>query len=318
MFDGLPTREKNQHILERDFRINEDVYNFLMQKKMDASILASSMISFHRIIQPAVPSTEPVSPNRTLLTFVFGLFGLIIGISLIYFRQFTRARVLTREDVEKHTTVPFLSVIRHANLNSDFHALIKALSLKHGNTNLCVSVNSTLSGEGRTYIVQQLSAAYLELGKSVCTLSYIEFSQALSEIQQVKKTTKKSTELVNYSIGLNEELTQETIDALLRVHDVVLIDTPPTANEVNGIEAMRVSSVTLFVVRANHTCLNYLIEPDSIKEEFEIKHMYMVMNDAHKATNYTGNYVGSRFDSRRKQSTGFVAKIKQIYQLYFR
>jgi len=320
MFDGLPTREKNQHVLERTFRINEDVYNFLTQKKIDASIMASSMISFHRIIQPAVISKEPVSPNKTLLTFVFGLFGLIIGIGFIYFRRFTRARVLSRDDVEKNCTIPFLGIVRNNGKESDFQMLIKNISIKHPDLKRCISINSTLSSEGKSYITEGLSLAFLQSGKRVCIIDMNSGNPSGKQPQfpLAQRDFKKidSTTVVRLFMVENEILHATDIDELKTVFDIILIDTAATANEIRGIEAMRLADVVLFIVRANHTCINYLTEPDLIQQEYQISNMYMVMNGAHKATNYTGNYVGSRFDSTRK-STGVLGKLRYYYQLYF-
>jgi uncharacterized protein involved in exopolysaccharide biosynthesis len=90
-FDGLSTKEKELHVLEREFHLMEQVYNFLSQKKIEASIAASANLSFHRIIEPAPVPKKPVSPNRVLITFVSGLLGLILGIALIYLRQYAMA-----------------------------------------------------------------------------------------------------------------------------------------------------------------------------------------------------------------------------------
>lgn len=321
MFDNLPTREKQQHILERDFRINEDVYNFLTQKKIDASILASSTVSFHRIIQPAVISQEPVSPNKTLLTFVFGLLGLIVGIGFIYFRQFTRARVLSRSDIEKNTTIPFLGVIRQGKFTDDFTTLMKSISLKYSENHPCISINSTLSEEGKSYIADGLAGAYAKSGKSVCL---IDFSTTTTSGRKYYGSLRSwdSKKTVNPGVTIlstdeNDTPSQESISDLKQQFDIVLLDTPATANEINGIEAMQTADLVLFVVRANHTCINYLSEPELIREEFGLGQMFIVMNGAHKATNYTGQYIGSRFDNKRRK-TGLAGKIRYYYQTYLR
>lgn len=321
MFDNLPTREKEQHILERNFRINEDVYNFLTQKKIDASILASSGVAFHRIIQPAIVSKDPVSPNKTLLTFVFGLFGLIIGIGFIYFRQFTRARVLSRSDVEKNTTVPFLGVVRQGKFPGDFHTLTKSIALKKTGSGICITVNSTLSEEGKSHVSQGLAEAYAAQGKNVCLVDYSSagfknrtYTASLEEVKPDYVPTQNLTVLATLEEAAPNP---ETIAELKAIFDTIILDTSATANEINGIEAMKCADVTLFVVRANHTCINYLSEPDMIREEHGIEHMFIIMNGAHKATNYTGQYIGSRFDSKRKK-TGILGKIRYYYQTYLR
>lgn len=84
-FDKLPTREKNHMILERDFRLNEKIYNFLAEKKTEAAIAKAANISFHRVIRKGEPSQTPVSPNKTLITMAAGLVGILMGILLAIF-----------------------------------------------------------------------------------------------------------------------------------------------------------------------------------------------------------------------------------------
>ena len=292
-FDDLPTREKKQHILERDFRLLEDVYNFLSQKRIEASIASSASIAFHRVIQPAVVPKMPVSPNGTLTTFVFGLLGLIIGIAIIFLRRFALAKITSREDMERLSELPIAGIIRDANKCRDFDLLFKSLLIKSvivpGQT---IAICSTLKGEGKSYIAQHLSEAIANLGYTATTHS-----------------------VGCFSTGEGDHELSEKLAAQKQNFDFTLVDTPATAADIAGVEAMKLADLTLYVVRSNFTGQNYMVQPDLLREEFELNNIQLVLNAAHKATNYSGNYVGSQFRCKDRPKW-IMPRLKYIFKTY--
>ncbi|RZK14487.1 MAG: hypothetical protein EOO56_24860, partial [Hymenobacter sp.] len=83
-FVGLPTREKNLTILQRDFQLNEKLYTFLREKETEAAIAKSSPTSYHRIIAEGLVPVEPASPHRTFVLVLAGFLGLLVGTALVY------------------------------------------------------------------------------------------------------------------------------------------------------------------------------------------------------------------------------------------
>ncbi len=306
-FDNLPTREKSQHILEREFRLLEDVYNFLSQKKIEASITSTAMLSFHRIIQPAIVPVEPVSPNKTLITFVAGLLGLILGIAFIYSRKYLNAKVVTRGDIEKHSLLPFAGVIRKGQTSDDFRILLKGMMVKGVmKPNQVIAVTSTLNKEGKSYLARHTALNLLEMGYTVCLLSIsspLENGQALSKFLTGQAIDFNLLTEINY-VG-QKSLSNKDLDQLKLKFDFVIIDSTATAIDISGVEAIKSADLTLYVVRANYTAIHYVAHPDLLKEEYDLNHIYTVLNDAHLAMCYNGNYVGSRFNQNRKPKDFF-------------
>ncbi|MCJ8292200.1 MAG: hypothetical protein HRT58_20150 [Crocinitomicaceae bacterium] len=303
MFDRLPTREKNQHILERDFMINESVYNFLSQKKIDASILANSMISFHRIIQPAVAAKEPTSPNHTLIKFVSGLFGLILAIGFIYGRQYVSAKVSAREDIERNSELPIAGIIRKDDKDEDFDMLFRCLLLKHKlNSGSIISISSALQYEGKNYMTEYLSKTIRAQGYSCEVITF---------------NTEDAGSLNSTVISRDDPKCDERVRKIAAKNDFTLVKTPPTTRDVFAIQVIRNSDLCLFLIRANHTAINFIQEADVLVQEYGIDNIQIVLNSAHKATNFTGYYVGTRFRSGQSNK-GIVQRIKKYYQLYVR
>jgi uncharacterized protein involved in exopolysaccharide biosynthesis len=318
-FDGLSTTEKELRILERNFHLLEQVYNFLSQKKIEASIAASANLAFHRIIEKAIVPSKPISPNRTLITFVSGLLGLIIGIAFIYLRQYAMARVASRLDIERHTTLPLLGVVRKGNTTDDFDAIIKHVKLKGLlNQPLVAAVSSTINSEGKTYVTEHLGTNMAAFGLSVCVLSTSkgdDFS-ASSPLEGFLENPSKSQGLVHLHLNLFTNLNWEKQLAELKSHfDVVLIDAPAAAMCIEGAEVLKAVDLGLYVLRANKTSLDYIATAEKLKEEFGIENIQLILNDAHRASNFNGSYVGTRFRNQVASQglKGLFAKYLNTY-----
>lgn len=60
----LPAAEREMVSLQRDFEINDKVYSFLSEKKLDAQISSAGVLPGATIVDTAQPNFNPVSPNE--------------------------------------------------------------------------------------------------------------------------------------------------------------------------------------------------------------------------------------------------------------
>ncbi len=63
---NIPQKEKDLININREQQIKSDVYNFLLQKKEETELSYASNVADSKIIDKAVSSDEPVSPNKKL------------------------------------------------------------------------------------------------------------------------------------------------------------------------------------------------------------------------------------------------------------
>jgi uncharacterized protein involved in exopolysaccharide biosynthesis len=319
-FDGLSTREKELRVLERNFNIQEQVYNFLSQKKIEASIAASANLSFHRIIQEATVPKEPVAPNKTLITFLAGFFSLILAITLVYLEKYVRAKVTGRHDIERHSALPLLGLIRSGNSTEDFLGMAKTMKLKNYlSDHSVIAVSSTVDGEGKSYVAQNLAECLARLDRKVALLSHQSSkvnSMALEAFLSLNEKGSSQLSLLhqtsNAQLGFEEELEQ-----LKQQVDIVIIDTVASGIGVEGIEAMKYADVNLYIIRSNKTSIDYLCHADRLVEEYQLENVMLVLNDAHKASNHSGNFVGTRFRNQPIPKS-FKLKVKTYLSTYFR
>lgn len=304
MFDELPTREKEQRILERDFMINESVYNFLSKKRIDAAILANSMISFHRVIHPATEAKKPMSPNRTLIKFISGLLGLFAGIGIIYLRKMISAKVVSREDLEKNSALPFAGVIRKGAGKRDFEILFRSMQMKHKlNSGAVIGICSSNNNEGKKYIAKNLSEAIKQYGFTCAVITFGTENQSGKD---------------EFTICDASNQIDQRINDIKSQFDYTLFVGPASTQDVLAVKVLELSDLGLFVFRSNYTGLNCAQEPDNLVDEYQLENVELLLNGAHKATNYRGSYVGTRFVSPRIKRSSIVQRFKNYYKVYIR
>ncbi len=308
-FDGLPKRERDMQVLDREFQLQKQVYEFLSQKRIEASIAASALISFHRVLQPATVAKEPVSPNRTLITFVAGLLGLVGGMALVLIWNASSGKVQAREEIEQRSAVPVSGVVRKGTPESDFDTLVKSLLVKGDlRSGQVVAVASTLCGEGRTSLSEGIAIALVRAGYPVAL------------VHQELHTETDGTSVVNGYTRIARRVREgqadvEHITSLRTAEGIVIVDALPTAMSVDGVQAMKAADLSLFVVRAGHTRSSALVQPDLLMAEYGLTNLRIVLNDAHRATSYSGAFVGTRYQHGTRTG-GIIGRAKQYISAY--
>lgn len=177
----LPGTERRLISIQRNFDLNNTVYNFLLEKRAESGIAKASEVSDNRIIDRALPyNSAPVKPKTRqnyLLAFVIGLIvpaGAIIVIDLL------NNKVIDKKDIERTTKTPILGFVSHSSYDTEIPVISKPgstlaesfrsirTSLKYfvpGDKPMVIAISSTISGEGKTFVAVNLAAIISLLGK---------------------------------------------------------------------------------------------------------------------------------------------------------
>lgn len=98
--------------LERDVKVNSDLYATLRVKHQELLIKSAEQIEEVTVIAPAVTPTAPMNaPNTELNLMVGSLMGVFLGIVLAFARESFDTSIGTIEGVEEFLKVPVLGVI---------------------------------------------------------------------------------------------------------------------------------------------------------------------------------------------------------------
>ena len=130
-----------------------------------------------QILQPAVASGAPVSPNVRKAVELGVLAGLLLGIGAIAIAQAADRRIRHPEDLEELTGLPLLAVIPRGAFSDDtpsqhhdeaFHMLRSALQYFNVDRQLSsIMVASPTTGDGKTTVATRLAVAAAQAGRDV-------------------------------------------------------------------------------------------------------------------------------------------------------
>lgn len=345
-FSTVPEKEGMLQTLNRNFLLNEKVYNFLIEKRTEAIIARSGSVSFNHILEEAEIPRVPNFPQPKMFLALAVFLGLLTGIVLAYIRSYMKSDVSNREELEKASTIPFIGFIQRIkkqdqNISEHFMTLTtRLLMLYESRKNLFITVTSTVKGEGKTFVASNLAKVFAAMDKKVIVIDMNTHHPQMQEIFKVRSehgisdvlsnhtslheainiTSFPNLDLINageLKSGINTILTsgktKELLQDLRQHYDVVIIDTPESGKFMDAIPLMKMSDVNLYVVKANSTRHNLLNNAELIKEEYRLTEVYHVLNNSSEKRNYNGYFPSSNFREKNNefapQVMGFLKKI---------
>jgi tyrosine-protein kinase Etk/Wzc len=189
--NALPENERVMVGLKRDFDVNDKVYSFLSEKKLEAQISRSAILPGASIIEQAEPNFAPVSPDDNSIHHTALILGISLGLGLIILIRILNPYIYDKETVESLTSVPILGVIRKFpedidEDNSQILAISKprsifAESVRSVRTNLSflaseksskvICITSEVAGEGKSFVAVNLVSTLSLIDKKVILIA---------------------------------------------------------------------------------------------------------------------------------------------------
>ena len=209
----MPKTERDYIAIQRLFKLNEHIYNYLMEKKAEAGIAKASNIADHKIIDLArLTNNFPISPNARLVyisSFVIALFIIIFIISVYISLDDT---INKKEDIESKSNIAILTQIGKYKSNEKIPVIehprsmiaesfrILRLNLKYLNKGKGVNViglTSTISGEGKTFCSLNLAGSLASAGAKTILIGADLRRPQLSNMLRVFSSVGLSNYLAN-------------------------------------------------------------------------------------------------------------------------
>jgi capsular exopolysaccharide synthesis family protein len=183
----LPLRQKQLLEKTREQKILEELYSYLLQKKLETSIASVSTISNIKVLEHARASSIPVSPNRQGVYSFFLLIGLAIPVAIVFLRELLNDKVKSKTDIEKVTNTPVLGEVGHAEeagalvvKQNNRQYIAEQFRIIRSNIKYIIPkvdkpvmmVTSSFSGEGKSFISTNLGAVLAISGKKTVILEF--------------------------------------------------------------------------------------------------------------------------------------------------
>lgn len=184
---GVPGKGRRMLEITRQQKILEDLYSFLLQKRLETSISSASTISNSRILEPAQSLSVPIKPDKKGLYIIAVLIGLGLPISIIALREYLNDKITSRGDVERLTTIPILGEIGHSEISETLvvtknNRKFISEQFRIIRTNLqyilnkverpIILITSSFSGEGKSFVSTNIGAVLALTGKKTVILEF--------------------------------------------------------------------------------------------------------------------------------------------------
>jgi capsular exopolysaccharide synthesis family protein len=182
----LPATEKNLINIERKFKVNDQIYTFLLQKRAESAISKASNVPDNKIIDKAKTAVK-VYPKTTLNYVIAFILGLLIPLIYLFVKDFLNNTIIEKADIEKITSFPIIGHTLHNDKESNTVVLDSpkssiAESFRSVRTNLqfiakgaekqTIMVTSTMVSEGKTFVSINLASIYALYGKKVLLMGF--------------------------------------------------------------------------------------------------------------------------------------------------
>lgn len=159
---NLPTQQKQIVSIERQQKIKEELYLYLLNKKEENELQQTIADSNCKIVDVADGSPSPVSPNKMQVILICLIVGFSIPSLWLYLKMLLDTKVYLKEDIKDKTSIPFLGELPFDGAKEDRDILVsKGSSHEHINEALRIVrenlnfMNTKQNGGGR--VVQLIS-----------------------------------------------------------------------------------------------------------------------------------------------------------------
>jgi len=184
---SLPDKQQILINIQREFKVNEKVYSYLLEKKIETSISRASLTSNAIIVDEALLPNRPISPQPSK-TYMFSLaLGISLGIGLIFIIRVFYQKIPDKETIESLSSTPVIGVIKKIEMEqgtaeydvyvfkgpkSIFTESIRGIRtninfILKGEKNKFICITSSVSGEGKTFCAINLAASLTMLNYKI-------------------------------------------------------------------------------------------------------------------------------------------------------
>lgn len=191
----LPMLEQEVLSLNREIKVNTDLYTALLNTAQQLRLLTAGTVSNVRLVDASMMPEKPVRPNRPLIIALAAFLGLILGVISAFIKKSLNGAIDAPDEIEKMCGVPVYATIPHSKKLKELYekaspkfqkvpllahvssadSAIESLrtfrtalqfSMSHSENNIVLITGAT-PGLGKTFVSANLAAIIATTGKRV-------------------------------------------------------------------------------------------------------------------------------------------------------
>lgn len=320
--------------LQRMYDINSEYYSKLLTKKAEYEMVRAGFVSDNEIIEPARANPNPISPRKNYNYLLFTGIGFILGLIIVVVKYLLHNTVSSTADIKKYTSnipilgmvpsykdeIPVSQLIVDKNpkslMSEAFRSIRSNLQyIDHNKGAKVLTVTSTISGEGKTFVAINLGGIIAFSEKKVIILdldmrkpkTHIGFNVqntiGMSTLLIGRTTLKECTQKSNLQnldfitagpippnpseLIISQKMT-DIIEELKDRYDVIVIDTPPVGIVTDALPIISKVDYPIYIVRANFSKKVFLQNIQVLRDTKNIKNLSIILNGAEGNKKYGG------------------------------
>lgn len=323
-FATIPDKTTQFSKNQRYYKLYEQFYLSLMQSKAEFEIAQAGSTPDFRILSPATFPSVPISPKRLAILAVGFVAGFAISFFFIGFSYLLNDKITSVKEIENALDLPVLGMlpanptagktpfyiienpksrlsesIRNLRSNLDFVTAAQKRKV--------LAVSSTISGEGKSFLAQNL-AAVLALTKKKVILLDLDLRKPKKNLPfelpgkdkgistvLIQKDSWRDCLVKTHVDGLDylpngpippnpAELLmngafESLIEELKANYDFIVLDTPPAGLVTDGVLAIKRADLAIYVFRCNYSRKENLRTLNRLVQINKINNIALVFND---------------------------------------
>ncbi|MEQ9413664.1 MAG: polysaccharide biosynthesis tyrosine autokinase, partial [Cyclobacteriaceae bacterium] len=351
-FASMPDKNTQFSKNQRFYKLYEEFYLSMMQSKAQFEIAQAGNTPDFKVLSPATLPTTPIAPQKLMILGIGLVASLVINFFFIGLLYLLNNKIISVQEVERNIAIPVLgsipvlqqvnddSLVVLKNPKSRASEAIRTLRTSldfftTGGNKKAISVTSTISGEGKSFLAMNLSGVLAMSNKKVVLLDLdmrkakdnLPFniedpSKGVSTIlinkhdwsECVIKTSVNSFDYIpagphppNPSELLLNGAFNQLLDNLKTKYDFIVMDTPPVGLVTDGVMVMKRSDVSIYVFRANYSKREFISNLSRVIKINKLNNVAAVVN----ALPSDGKAYGYGY-YEEKQDKGFFKKLLKI------
>ena len=292
---NLPSKELQMVAIERNYRIDDNYYTFSLQKRAEAEIQKASNTPDNKILDKARTTAVVNGKAKSKTTTTALLIGLLVPLALIVLSELLNNKMRTVKDVKRLGAFTMIGTLRHARVQdstlvqnkprSSYAEMMRAIRTRiefitKRKEGIVVTLTSTESGDGKTFLSTNLASLYGMSGKKTLLMDV--------DLRKPNIHTKLGLEngngLTNYLIGecsvediivrdahfnfdlmragtippnpgelIHSDKMAELLVRLRKEYAFIVIDTSPIGLVPDAYTLIELSDLCLFIIRSMQT-----------------------------------------------------------------
>lgn len=319
----LPEKKMEFERLKYLEGLNNRYFSLFTEKKIEFELSNAGYSISNRILSPPTFPKKAISPNIGLIYLIFLFLGFIFSIGWIVFKYLTYNEITTVQDLESLLpekanilgSVPlyskklkFSEIVVNESSKSRLAEAIRNIRANMSFINKeskLIAVSSSVSGEGKTFVILNLAGLIAAGGKKTLVIdldlrkpkihhgfkvsnelgmsNYISGLATFEEV--VRHASIANLDFItaglippNPSELIQSENFKNILASLKERYDVILIDNPPVGIVSDGIHLLAQADIPIYVFKANYSKRVFAQRVDELFKVQKLKSLNVILN----------------------------------------